>query len=378
MRKTAVLLLIIFFAGAIPSYAASAPAVNAKNAILTEISSGVVLYGKKADERVNIASITKIMTVLLAMEAIDRGELKYTDLLTCSEYAASMGGSQIYAKEGEKFTVDDILKGIIVASGNDAAIIMAEHLGGTGEKFAEMMNKRAEELGMKDTHFINANGLEDDVTKHYSTARDVAVMSSELMKHKDIRKYTLIWMDTLRNGKFNLSNTNKLVKSYPGITGLKTGYTSEAMYCLVATAERDGMELCAINLGCPDTDDRFVGCAALLDYGFANYHIAGSTDAGEVVCEAKVKRGKSRKVNAVTAKKCVAVVDKKTEKPELKYELKDITAPVKKGDVIGKCYYEDGENKICETDLLAGADVGKRTFLGFISSFAAAFLGILS
>ena len=317
------------------------------------------------------------MTVLLAMEAIDRGELDYSDMLTCSEYAASMGGSQIYAKEGEQFTLDDILKGIIVASGNDAAIILAEHIGGSCDNFVGMMNKRAKELGMKDTHFINPNGLEDDVTKHYSTARDVAVMSCELMKHKDILKYTLIWMDTLRDGKFNLANTNKLVRTYNGITGLKTGYTTEAMYCLVATAKRDGMELCAVNLGCPDTDDRFVGCAALLDYGFSNYHIADSIEEGAEVCEAPVKRGKKRSVTAVTAKKCVAVTGKKIDAPELAYELKeDLTAPVKKGDIIGKCYFTDGENKFGETDLLAGADVGKKTFFGVIATFAAAFLGL--
>ena len=247
--------------------------INAKSGFLTEASTGEVLYEQNADERLPIASVTKTMTMLLIMEALDSGKIKYDDSVTVSEYAASMGGSQVFLEVGEQMSVDDMLKAIAVASGNDAAVAMAEHISGSEGAFVEKMNKRAAELGCDNTHFINCNGL-DETPEHYSSARDIAKISRELLKHTKIFDYTTIWMDSLRNGSFGLSNTNKLIRFYKGANGLKTGSTSTAKYCISATAERDGMQLIAVIIAAPTTADRFSSASAMLDYGFANYEVA--------------------------------------------------------------------------------------------------------
>jgi len=374
MKKLSLILAVLLCFSAINI---SAFELTANNAVLTEMSSGKVLYEKNADDRVSIASVTKVMTVLLAMEAIERGELKYEDMITASEYAASMGGSQIYLEAGEQMTVRDIIKAVMVVSGNDAAVALAEHIGGTYENFVKMMNDRAVKMGLKDTHFMHANGLNDDPENHYSTAREVAIMSAELMKHKDIKDFTLIWMDTLRNGEFNLANTNKLIKTYKGITGLKTGYTTGALNCLSATAERDGMGLCAVVLGVPDTDARFSECAAMLDYGYENFKINGVLDEGSVEGKVKVKRGKKKEVTAVLKTGLTAVTSAKSKAPEKKVELYEkVTAPIKKGDPLGKVSFVDDGKVICTAELVAAEDIERIGFFGIFASFGKAFLGI--
>ncbi|MDO5311127.1 MAG: D-alanyl-D-alanine carboxypeptidase family protein, partial [Clostridia bacterium] len=252
----------------------SAQLINAKSGILMEASTGEVLYEQNADERLPIASVTKTMTMLLIMEALDEGKISLNDTVTVSEYAASMGGSQVFLEVGEQMSADDMLKAIAVASGNDAAVAMAEFISGSEGAFVEKMNKRAAELGCTNTHFINCNGL-DETEEHYSTARDVALISRALISHKKIFDYTTIWMDSLRGGSFGLSNTNKLIRFYKGANGLKTGSTSTAKYCLSATAERDGMQLIAVIIAAPTTADRFSSASALLDFGFANFDAVG-------------------------------------------------------------------------------------------------------
>ena len=252
-----------------PAWGVELP-VQAEAALLMEKETGQVLYAKNEHQALEPASVTKVMTLLLVMEAIDRGTLAYDDVVTVSDYAASMGGSQIFLSPGEQITVEDLLKGVCVSSGNDAAVALAEQVAGVTELFVEQMNNRARELGMQDTHFVNCTGLPAE--GHVTSAWDIAVMSRELIRrHPDIRRFTTIWMDTLRDGQFQLSNTNKLIRFYEGATGLKTGSTDSARYCISATAEREGMELIAVILGAPTSNDRFEGAKALLNYGFAAY-----------------------------------------------------------------------------------------------------------
>ncbi|MGN1320098.1 MAG: D-alanyl-D-alanine carboxypeptidase family protein, partial [Acutalibacteraceae bacterium] len=243
--------------------------IKAKSAILMEVNTGEILYEMNADEQMPPASITKIMSLLLVMEAVDRGELSLEDVITASEHACSMGGSQIWLEPGESMTVDDLLKAAVIASANDATVALGEQIAGSEEGFVSMMNERASQLGMTNTKFINATGLDAD--GHISTAHDVAIMSAELIKHDLIKNYSTVWMDTLRDGESELVNTNKLVRFYEGTTGLKTGTTSGAGYCLSATAERNGLSLVAVIMAGETSADRFNGAKKLLDYGFANY-----------------------------------------------------------------------------------------------------------
>ena len=336
---------------------------EAKSAILMEQTTKTPLYEQNADEKVQIASITKTMTMLLIMEAIESGKIKYTDMVQTSEYAASMGGSQVFLEPGEEMSVHDMLKAICVSSGNDAAGAMAEFVGGSNEAFVEMMNKRAKELGAKNTHFINCNGL-DETKEHYSTARDVALISCELLKHKDIQKYTKIWMDTLRDGKFGLSNTNKLIRFYKGANGIKTGSTSAAKYCLSASAERDGMQLVAVVLGAPSTQERFGGATKLLDFGFANYSVfcGGEKEKNFKVCikggeedfaECKVSQGEN-------------LVVKKGEEKKIKTKtniLNEIKAPAKKGEKVGEIKFMLGEKEVAKKDICLFVDAKRISFL---------------
>ena len=248
-------------------------AVESKSCLLMEKTTGQVLYAVNEHEPLEPASVTKVMTILLTMEAIDSGSLSYGDLVTASAYACSMGGSQIWLKENEQLTVEDMLKAVCVVSANDASVALAEHLAGSAEAFVEQMNQRAAELGMADTHFVNPTGL--PAKGHVTSAHDIALMSRELiLNHPDIRRFTTIWTDSLRDGAFGLSNTNKLIRFYPGATGLKTGSTDAALYCLSATAERDGMELISVVMGAPTSTQRFEGAKVLLNYGFAAYGLA--------------------------------------------------------------------------------------------------------
>ena len=270
MKKLAAALVAALLL-AVPARAAAAPpSVDAGAAVLVEKETGTVLYEQNAHDKLEPASVTKIMTLLLVMEAIDSGALSTEDVVTVSAHAASMGGSQVYLKEGEQMSVHDLLKAVAVASGNDASVALAEHLAGSEEAFVQRMNQRAAELGMSDTCFVNCTGL--PAAGHLTSAYDIALMSRELiLHHPAIREYTTIWMDSLRGGQFQLANTNKLIRFYEGSTGLKTGSTDAAGYCLSATAERDGMELIAVVLKCPSSDVRSAAASSLLNYGFANY-----------------------------------------------------------------------------------------------------------
>jgi len=344
----------------------SAEIVSAPSAILMEQSSGQVLYELNADEKMHIASVTKTMTLLLIMEALSDGKIKYTDMVTTSEYASSMGGSQVFLETGEQMTVEDMVKAIAVASGNDASVAMAEFISGTESAFVEKMNEKAMELGAKNTHFINCNGL-DETEEHYSTARDVALISCELLKYPDITKFTTIWMDSLRNGEFGLSNTNKLIRFYDGATGLKTGSTSVAKYCLSASAKRNDMQLVAVVLGAPTTKDRFNSASRLLDYGFANYSIVSAETLGLTLSEIPVVGGKSATVT-VSAPDMNFIV-KKGNQDKIQYEIslpEKLGAPLKKGEEIGEIIFTLDGQELARRKLVAGEDVPR---IGFSTLF---------
>lgn len=352
----------LFQTAAAVSAESAGPTVSAKSAILMEASTGEILYESNPDERLPIASVTKIMTMLLIMEAIDSGKITLDEMVTASERAKSMGGSTMFLETGEQLTVSDMLKGIAVASANDGAVAMAEHIAGSEEGFVAMMNQRAKELGMENTNFVNTNGLDDD--NHYSSARDVALMSRELIKHPKIFEYTTIWTDSLRDGKFALANTNKLIRFYQGANGLKTGSTSKAMCCLSATAERNGMQLVAVVLGSPTSKERFASASALLDYGFANYAVHGGITAGEEAGRIPVEKGTEAEVAAVAKDDCSVLVGKgQQDSVEKTVELEEtLTAPVKAGQTVGTVKLTLEGETLAETELVAQTDVPKMPF----------------
>ncbi len=318
--------------------------VQAESGILMEASSKEVLYEWNPEKPLKIASVTKTMTMLLIMEALDSGKIQLEDTVTTSENAASMGGSQVFLEAGEQMSVEDMLKAIVVSSGNDAAVAMAEHIAGTHEAFVEKMNARAVQLGCNNTHFINCNGL-DETDDHYSTARDVALITCELLKHPKILDYTTIWMDTIRNGAFGLSNTNKLIRFYQGANGMKTGSTAAAKYCLSATAERNGMQLIAVVLAAPSTAERFDSAKALLDYGFANYEVADSHSMELMMQEIPVRGGVAEMV--MPAAEDISFVVKKGNRDKVEYRTelpKSMAAPVAEGEMMGEIIFTiDGE-----------------------------------
>ncbi len=343
--------------------------IKAKSVVLMEPNTGKVLYESNSDEKLPPASITKIMSLLLVMEAIDRGDITLETVVTASEHACSMGGSQIWLEPGETMTVNDLLKAAVIASANDACVALGETVAGSEEGFVALMNERANELGMTNTHFVNCTGL--DAEGHLTTAYDVAVMSSALIKHDLIKDYSTVWMDTLRDGKSELVNTNKLVRFYEGTTGLKTGTTSTAKYCLSATAERNGLELVAVVMAGDSSNDRFGGAKKLLDYGFANYNYS-SIDAGlEENTELEVIKGTEKTVgiksqstlNVLLPKSSSGKIERKTVLSE------NVTAPVKKGDILGTVTVTlDGE-QLGEIPLVANKDVPRLTLgvtLGWI------------
>ena len=312
--------------------------ITAKSGILMEASTGEVLYQENPDERLQIASVTKTMTMLLIMEAIDSGKISLSDTVTVSEYAASMGGSQVFLEVGEQMSVDDMLKAIAVASGNDAAVAMAEFISGSEGAFVENMNKRASELGCKNTHFINCNGL-DETEDHYSTARDVAIISRELLKHTKIFDYTTIWMDSLRGGTFGLSNTNKLIRFYKGANGLKTGSTSTAKYCISATAERDDMQLISVVICSPSTKERFASASSMLDYGFANYEVAGKDFLETPVPYVNVIGGTASQIAPKISGNGFVLKKGNADKVEHSFELyESVNAPIEKGQRLERLY----------------------------------------
>ena len=365
-RACALLLGAVLLLGLLPGQANAAEMeVNAKSAVLMDVATGTVLFEKNAHEALAPASVTKIMTMLLIMEAIDSGSSTYDDLVPASETAAAKGGSQIYLKAGEQMSVSEMLKSIAVSSANDCACAMAEHLSGSEGAFVDRMNQRAKELGMEDTHFVNCTGLDDspEAARHRTSAYDIALMSRELLgKHPDIKKYTTIWMDTIRGGAFGLSNTNKLIRFYPGATGLKTGFTSGAGYCLSATAEREGLELIAVTMGCESAKIRNAACKSMLDYGFANYALV-SPDP-EDIPSVPVVLGKEKDVSPeLSGARQLLIPKAKKAGITQSVSLKEsVNAPVEKGAVLGTLTVKSGEETLLEIPLSAAKAVEKLTF----------------
>lgn len=320
--------------------------LSAKSAILMEISTGKVLMELNPDEKLSPASITKVMTILLTFEALEKGQIQLEDRVTASRNASSKGGSQIWLKEGEVMTVHELLKATVIASANDACTALGEYIAGDEASFVALMNEKAKELGMTNTCFENCSGLDDTVTNHYSTARDVAIMSCELMKHEKVKEYTMIWMDSLRNGETQLVNTNRLIRYYDGATGLKTGTTSKAGYCVTATAERDNMELVAVVLGSDNSTQRFEDAKKMLNWGFANYEITEPQIDMSLITDVKLLCGKEESMKPIVENPKKILVkkgegDKITQRVDM---CVDVEAPVEKNQTLGKVYFEmDGE-----------------------------------
>ena len=339
--------------------------VEAKSALLMDVATGTILFEQNSHAPLAPASVTKVMTMLLIMEAIDSGKIGWGDAVITSEAAAAKGGSQVYLKVGESMTVEDMVKSIAVSSANDCACAMAEHLCGSEAAFVEAMNNRAIELGMNDTNFVNCTGLDDaeDAESHKTSAHDIALMSRELLKnHPDITKFTTIWMDTIRGGEFGLSNTNKMVRFYNGCTGLKTGFTRGAGYCLSASAEREGLQLIAVVMGCETSQKRFAACKSMLDYGFANYALIQPELPENAAVP--VKLGVADSVKAVPANDGKMLIDK-GQKNLVTTEItlnEEVTAPVSRGQHLGTMSIKAGEQILAEIPMVAEAGVEKLTF----------------
>ena len=337
--------------------------VAGKSAVLMDVETGTVMYESNAHEPLAPASVTKVMTMLLIMEAIDSSRIRWEDTVTASETAAAKGGSQIYLKVGETMSVSDMVKSIAVSSANDCACAMAEHLAGSEAAFVERMNERAKELGMNDTNFVNCTGLDDapESAEHRTSAYDIALMSRELLKnHPDIKKYTTIWMDTVRSGAFGLANTNKMVRFYSGCTGLKTGYTSGAGYCLSSSAERDGMALIAVVMGSATSQDRFAACKSMLDYGFANFAVY--TPAVQEDMSVPVTLGKAGTVRALPAEASALLVEKaQLSSVRSDFVLEErVDAPVSKGQRLGTLTVKAGEQVLAQIPLVAEEGIERK------------------
>ena len=353
----AVLAALMLTAG---TFAAPAPPeVAAPSAILVERTSGTVLYEKNSHEKLAPASVTKIMTMLLTVEALERGQIRLEDEVVTSDHAASMGGSQIYLEPGERMSLHDMLKSIAVSSANDACVAVAEHIAGSEATFVAMMNDRAAALGMQDTHFVNCCGLDSE--DHYTTAYDISLMSRELLKHEMIRAYTTIWMDTVRNGEFGLSNTNKLVRFYDGTTGVKTGYTSKAGYCVSASAEREGMELIAVIMKADTSPHRNADASGLLNFGFANYAVVGLGEGENGAEEIPVILGRQDCVKVELAENAQVLIEK-AQAPKVEKQLvlaESLEAPVEKGQKVGTLVFSLEGEQLAEVPVVA-ADAVER------------------
>lgn len=365
MKRICAITIIICVVLALPAAAVTGePVVQAPAVVLMDQTTGTVLFELNSHERLAPASVTKVMTLLLIMEAIDAGTISMQDMVTTSEYAASMGGSQIYLEEGEQMVLEDVLKAVVVSSANDGAVALAEHLCGSEQAFVALMNQRAEELGMEDTNFVNCTGLDTDLgaSEHLTSAYDIAIMSRQLLMHEDIKRFTTIWMDTVRNGEFGLSNTNKLVRFYSGATGLKTGFTARARYCLAASAGRDGMELIATVMNAPSSDERFTTAKNLLDFGFANYTII-TPEPEQELTEIPVLLGEAAAVTPVLAESSGILIDKSI-KNSITTEItlaESLTAPVEAGQKLGEMnVLSDGE--VLQTvDIVAAQEIPRLT-----------------
>ena len=335
----------------------------AKSAVLLSGDTGETLYELNGGEQMPPASITKVMTLLLVMEALESGQISWEDTVTASAHACSMGGSQIWLKEGEQMTVEELVKAAAVASANDASVALAEHVAGSEEAFVQRMNERAEELGMVNTHFVNATGL--DAQGHLTTAFDIALMSRELLSHQEIQKYTTTWMDTLRNGETSLVNTNKLVRFYQGTTGLKTGTTDGAGSCLSASAQRDGLSLIAVVMGCDTSDHRFSSARALLDYGFANYGVYRLDPEELTLPSVPVLLGEGEEVEGALGEIPPLLLPKGEEKKvAVKLEMEPkVEAPVAPGQEIGFLVLEGSQGELARYPVTAENGVKKRSTL---------------
>ena len=366
-RMTALLLALLLTLTPLPVRAAEPEAagldVTAPAAVLMERATGTLLFEKNAHEALPPASVTKVMTMLLVLEALDEGRIGWDDTVTASEAAAAKGGSQIYLEPGEGLPLREMLKSVAVASANDCACALAEHVAGSEAAFVDRMNRRAAELGMADTHFVNCTGLDDgpDADTHRTSAHDIALMSRALLAHDEIRDYTTIWMDSVRDGRFGLANTNKLIRFYPGATGLKTGYTSRAGYCLSASAERGGVEYIAVVLDCASSAERFSDAKALLDYGFANYALV--TPEAETAT-VPVRLGMAPEAEAVLQDAGPLLLPKgDAARAEQEVELTEaVEAPVEAGQRLGTLRIRSGEAVVAELPLVAAAPVPRLTF----------------
>ena len=339
---------------------------DGKSAILIDASSGKILYEKNSHERFAPASMTKIMSMILIMEEIEKGKLKWDEVLTVSEYAASMGGSQIFLEPNEKMSVKDLFKAVAIGSANDATVVFAESISGTEEKFVEKMNKKTKELGLKDTNFKNSTGL--DAANHYSSAYDMSYMAKQLVKYEKIFEFTTIYEDYLRqntDNKFWLVNTNKLIKTYEGADGLKTGYTKEAGYCLTATAKKNNMRIIGTIMGSSESKSRNTNMSRLLDYGFNSYEMQTEANAGDVILKKKLSKAENEEVKIVPKDSLSVLIKKGEDKKHLNYEmnLDKLKLPIKKGEKIGTLTLKEGNKKINEVDLTVLEDVKKASII---------------
>ncbi len=335
--------------------------VNAESGVLMDVQTGELLYGFNEDKQLYPASVTKIMPLLLFMEAIDSGKISLGDTVTASPDAASKGGSQIWLKEGEQMTVDELLRATAIASANDACTALGEHIAGSEDAFVKMMNDRARSLGMKNTNFVNCSGLDDDTTEHLTTAYDIALMSRELLKHEKITDYTTVWMDSLRGGETQLVNTNRLVRFYKGTTGLKTGTTSKAGHCLSASAERDGLHLVAVVMGAKNSTDRFEGAKAMLNWGFSNYENVTPEIDLSALEQVRVLKGIDSYVEP-QLQKVESLTLKSGEKQSLETKIilcEDLEAPVEKNQTVGRAELKLGDKTVAEYNLTAKNAVGR-------------------
>lgn len=337
--------------------------IKVKSSILMCMDTGDVIKENNAYEHLSPASVTKIMSILLIMEAIDSGKIKLNDMVTAGENAVSKGGSQIWLEVGEQMSVNDLLKAVIISSANDACTLLGEYVAGSDTAFVDMMNDRVKELGLKDSHFENCTGLDDDITNHYSCAYDLAVIAKEVMKYDLIKKYSTVWLDSLRGGETELNNTNKLINKYNGITGLKTGTTSNAGFCLCATATRDNMSLVSVVLGADTSDDRFNMSTQLLDFGFANYKLAKITLDQKQITPVKIENGRMKSITPVYNNTGCILVTKNAGDFEYEYKIKEsVKAPVRKDDTLGEVLVMSNNEQVASVKLISDQNVKKINF----------------
>lgn len=365
MKKILILMLFILFIPVVKAEEIEDLAPNATSAIMIEASTGEILFRKNENEKLAPASMTKMMSMLLIMEEIEKGNLKWDEIITASANASGMGGSQIFLEAGEKMTVTELLKGIAIASGNDATVALAERISGSEEAFVKRMNERAKELGLKNTNFVTSTGLDAD--NHYSSAYDMVLIAKELVKHEKVLEYTGTYEDYLRTNSsspFWLVNTNRLVRFYSGVDGLKTGYTSSAGYCLTATAKKDGMRLITVVMNEPDTNKRSADTSKMLDYGFNVYMVRNIIDENTVIDTAEVELGKKLNTDIVS-KETITILNKKSDEiRNITYEVETdtIVAPVKKGDKIGTINIIEDGKIISSVDATVKEDIEKAGF----------------